>query len=164
MRYLPEVLIILGLVASYFIMKWFDAKPAKIWFASFVWLFFIGHVMNLVAIRANDHRMPVISEGIDWDNAPNLHLPAIVTESFTKSLGKAQKFVTRKEKIHETLLEENVRLAIFADRYPLKYNDHSRAVYSLGDIFIVLGLSVLLFGAIPIWLIARKRKKQNASS
>lgn len=164
MRYLPELLLIAGLVASYFIVRWLDAKPAKIWFACFVGLFIVGHAMNLAAIRANGHRMPVVTEHINWDDAPNLHLPVIVTEAFVHSLKKAQKAVTQVDEIHENLTESKVRLMFFADRYPLKYNDEARAVYSVGDVFIALGISILLFGAIPIWIAARRRKKLNASS
>ena len=160
---MPELYFLLSLATLIIIYRWVMKKgPFRLVFAATAALILSGHLMNLVVIRANDGQMPVILKGIDWDDAPNIPLPGIIADLFLDTLDSAQKRISGKDKVHHLVPDNEVgrvRLAFLADKYPLVIAGKRTFVYSLGDVFITIGVIFFVFGSFAVWLFTRKRKK-----
>lgn len=129
-------------------------------------IFATGHGMNILVIRANGGKMPVLEGERNWENAPSINLPdAIDGPVFDSYLPTMQKMVLLTDEPHRIIPEDDVdevHLKFLADQYPIKITGR-HSLYSLGDVFIALGLIILLVGIIPVWLIARRSQRAQTS-
>lgn len=163
-----ELIFVVGLAICIFLIRKLGAKLAKVWFSGIIGLVFGGHLMNIVVIRANGGQMPVISDGIDWDDTPSIPVPPSIAKMFGKTLNRVQKTVMGREDVHRNYSGDevdSVHLKFLADRFPIRIGAEHLGIYSVGDVLIFLGTVLTLFGSLPVWLICRrkKRKTQNAS-
>jgi len=168
MRFLPEIFFVLGLLVCVLTLRKFKRTFIKVWFVSFICLFFGGHLMNIVAIRANGGQMPVLnSTEINWDDVTEVPVPSFLAEYFGAVLATTQTTFIGRTDVHLYYSGDEasgIRLGFLADRFPIKFGSEHRIIYSIGDVLIFFGTVLLLFGALPVWLTARRRKKkQNAS-
>lgn len=124
--------------------------------------FVFGHSMNILVIRTNGGKMPVLEGEHDWENAPSLNLPdSLDSAIFDTYLPAVQKVVLLTDEPHRMIPEEKISEVHFkalADKYPIRIGGR-HSLYSLGDIFIALGICMFLLGIIPILILARNSMK-----
>lgn len=164
---MPELILLIGITVTVLLYRnHIRTRIAKTFCLAVATLFVVGHGMNILVIRLNGNKMPVLDSGVSWENAPSIDLPDVVDDFvFEKYLPKAQKAIMLTDEPHRMVpkeKEKEIRLKWLADIHPIKIGSRT-SLYSLGDVFIASAFLLLFIGIVPVWLLSRRGRKRAST-